>query len=463
MATDSDPGPLLERPRMDLNTAGKWYRFAEVYNNVEDYPKQADVAKALGISDRRVRARAAYLRSLREADASLPELINRKNGAVCATLEELRAAEAGLLGTDPVLPGFRIARTSVERDADGETVRSWVEQKRAHGEVFELPVGQKVKGISALVDERGREVVKWIKTGPADDTANLVDALKDAFAAYEGIAPLIPAPTLFDSDLLTLYPLPDLHVGMHSWAQETGESYDLDIITRRAHEMASDLIGQSRPSKHAVILGLGDLFHMNDQRNMTPRSGHILDVDGRWPKVYEAGIRIVMNIIELAAQKHERVTVRILPGNHDPDAASTLAVALRVFYAANPRIEVDSDPSLHWFYRFGQVLFGATHGHTMKPDRMAMMLATDRAADWGTTEHKHFFFGHIHHESAKEVGPVRVESFNTIAAKDAYAHGAGHRSGQALNALTFHKARGEVGRHRVNLARPAESTARLAA
>ena len=54
-------------------------------------------------------------------------------------------------------------------------------------------------------------------------------------------------------------------------------------------------------------------------------------------------------------------------------------------------------------------------------------------------------------ESARAV-QCPVESFNTIAAKDAHAHGGGYRSGQALNALTFHRERGEIGRHRVNLA-----------
>lgn len=87
----------------------------------------------------------------------------------------------------------------------------------------------------------------------------------------------------------------------------------------------------------------------------------------------------------------------------------------------------------------------------MKPDRMAMMLATDRPRDWGETDHRHFFFGHIHHETAKEVGPVRVESLTSPAAKDAYAAAGGYRSNRSVNAVTFHTEDGEVCRHRVNI------------
>lgn len=80
-----------------------------------------------------------------------------------------------------------------------------------------------------------------------------------------------------------------------------------------------------------------------------------------------------------------------------------------------------------------------------------MMLATDRAKDWGETVHRSFFFGHIHSETVKEVGTVRVESFNTPAAKDAYAAGGGWRSGRSMSSITFHRKDGEIGRQRVNI------------
>jgi hypothetical protein len=196
---------------------------------------------------------------------------------------------------------------------------------------------------------------------------------------------------------------------------------------------------------------LGDYFHSNDRTAATPMSKHTLDVDSRWPKIYRAGCEIAATIIDMVAQKHQEVEAVFVPGNHDPDAAVTLCVALSMFYRSNPRITVSDGAGAHWYRRFGKVLMGASHGHTLKPVAMAMMLATDRAKDWGETEFRHFFFGHVHHESAKEVGPVRVESFNTPIARDGYAAAGGYRSGRSLSALTFHATRGEVGRHRCNI------------
>lgn len=411
-------------------------RFAEVYNDVQRYPSLQAVADALDLGLKTVKNRAGKMRS----QSVGPQLISRK-----------RDAEVGRLGFDPVLPGYRVSRTAVEQDGDGEVTRRWIEQKPERGEVFELPVGQVVKGVSALVDEDGRTIAKWIKTREDHGVVDLIEAVRDAFGSYAGAAAPVPAPHYANGDLLTVYPIADLHLGMHAWGKETGENYDIKIAERRAVSMLGQLVAQSQPSQEALILQLGDFFHMNDQKNMTPRSGHILDVDGRWPKVLATGVRLMMKLIDLALTKHQVVRVKILPGNHDPDAAVALSVALSIFYESHERVIIDDSPSLIFYYRFGKVLLGATHGHTMKPDRMAMAMATDCPVEWGLTIFKHVFFGHIHHESAKEIGPVRVESLNTIAAKDAHAHNGGYRSGQAMNAITFHKELGEVGRHRINV------------
>jgi hypothetical protein len=117
-------------------------------------------------------------------------------------------------------------------------------------------------------------------------------------------------------------------------------------------------------------------------------------------------------------------------------------------------VTIDVDPSEFYFHRFGATLIGAHHGHKARADKLAIAMMTLRKRDFGETDFHYFYTGHIHHESAKEIGDVRVESFQTIAAKDAHAAGMGYVSGQSLTAITLHKSRGEIGRHRVNLIPP---------
>lgn len=236
-----------------------------------------------------------------------------------------------------------------------------------------------------------------------------------------------------------------------AWAKDAGEDYDLKIGATRLRSCAGRLIAQSPPSKTAIILNLGDWQHTDDAKNMTPRSGNLLDVDGRYFKVLTTGIQLMMDIIELALQKHEKVIVRNLPGNHDPHSSVALTVALGAFYANNKRVTIEQDPSDFFFYRFGATLIGANHGHKMRADAMAMSMAVRRREDWGQTKFHYFYFGHIHHETAKEIGDVRCESFQTLAAKDAHAYSSGYNSGQSITSITIDKDTGEIGRHRVNV------------
>lgn len=364
-----------------------------------------------------------------------------------------QAARRGLCGTAPVIPGFAIQKITTVTNEDGVTVREFVQQKPdAAQEPFELPPSHEIKGISALVQD-GRVIQQWIKTRALQ--ADITAALREEFAARKP-APLLKAPKSTDADLMSVYPIADQHHGLLAWGKETGgEDYDLAIGTRRLRDCATRLIAQSPPSQTAIILNLGDWQHTDDQTNSTPASRHGLDADSRYTKILRTGVALMCDVIELALQRHQSVIVRNLPGNHDPHASIALTVALGAYYRNNPRVTIDDDPGAFFFHRFGSTLIGATHGHKLKPDRMAMTMAVERREDWGETQFHYFYFGHIHRETAREIGDVRVESFQSLAAKDAYSASHGYNSGQSLTSITIHRMEGEIGRHRVNIARQA--------
>jgi hypothetical protein len=368
------------------------------------------------------------------------------------------AREAALRGEvgGPAIPaaarppdGFHITRNAGSYDAEGNLLRQWIGTKPAPGEEFAVPAGHVVRGQSALVSADGRVMQKWVKTHETRRTHTLIETLHATLAKYRGKAPPVSPPLETDADTMMLYLLPDLHLGMYAWAQETGAHYDTRQAVNIALAHIQVLVEQARPSQQATLVILGDFFHANDHKGVTPGSGHQLDIDGRWPRVYEIGSRLVMSLVHLLLAKHEKLELVILPGNHDPDAATCLMVAMQLYFESNPRVAVTPIPGVVWYRRFGKCLIGATHGHTMKPDRMAMAMAEDRKEDWGGTDHRHLFFGHIHHETVREVGAVRCESLHSPASRDAWNHNSGYRSGRSLTAVVFHAEDGEIGRHRV--------------
>lgn len=349
------------------------------------------------------------------------------------------AARKGLLPFTPSpMEGFEIAQVSAK---EGD---AWVKQKPEHGEVFQLPKGHVLKGVSALIDSDGREIAKWVKSREGVDSVTLVDAVKLAMAEYKGVAPLIAQPKTTDAELLTLYPIADHHLGMYAWGAETGADYDLHIARDLLINSATELVRSSPASETAVVLNLGDFLHADNSKNMTPASGHILDVDTRFAKVLSLGVDLMRAMVQLALQKHKRVHVRMLPGNHDPHVAVALAIALEMFFHNEPRVIVDKSPSLFWFMQFGSTMLAAHHGHEVKPAHMPGVMAAREPKIWGKTINRYAFLGHFHHTSMGEENGARWEVLNTLAARDAYSAGKGYTSGRSMKAVTFHKTRGEL-------------------
>jgi hypothetical protein len=356
------------------------------------------------------------------------------------------AGRMGLMGYVPPTPGMRV--TQVTTDKHGNTVS--VQQRPDHGEEFKVPAGHLVKGVSALLDEDGREIVKWVKTKEGGGL-DIVEALQSAFKEYEGRAPPIPPPKETSADLLTLIPCNDFHVNLLTWARETGQNWDLKHAERVIGASIEDAIARSPASAIGVILGGGDLLHADTNENRTARSGNILEADGRHQKSLEVAQRLKVRIIDAALAKNDRVIVRILKGNHDEYSAIAVTYFLSAYYRSEPRVTVDLDASLFFYHRFGAVMLGATHGHTVKLKDMASIMAHRRAEDWGKTKFRYVHGFHIHHQSkvATEGNGVIAESHQAPIPQDAWHHGSGYLSGRSVQTITYHRHFGEISRVRV--------------
>jgi hypothetical protein len=156
--------------------------------------------------------------------------------------------------------------------------------------------------------------------------------------------------------------------------------------------------------------------------------------------------------IESALSKHGRVRVINATGNHDDTTSLMLAICLANIYEHEPRVTVDTAPSAFHYFRHGRTMVGIHHGHSTKPDRLPGVMAADRAKDWGETLHRYWWIGHVHHQSLKDYAGVTVESFRTLAAKDAYAHWGGYRAPRDMKCIVLHDQHGEVVRHTVSAA-----------
>lgn len=365
--------------------------------------------------------------------------------------DELRTTYATFMGCKE-----SIRATATQLDVARSTVRRHIRLARERNldsvaQGGPLAVGERIKGRSSLYGPDGDLKAEWVKTIRDSDTENAVDAIKDAFDDYKGLFPKTPAPKTSNKDLLTVYNIADHHMGLYAWKEETGNDYDLDIGTNILRDSMRQLVEMSPPSETAVILNLGDFFHADNQENRTMRSGHALDVDTRYAKVLRTGVDLLVECVHTALQKHKNVVVRCLPGNHDDHAALALSVALANGFSKEKRVDIDINPGRFWFYRFGRVMLAATHGDKTKLADMPGIMAATNADDWGATEFRYSYSGHIHHQTRLEKHGAICETMPTLAAKDAYSADHGYSSNRAMIAITHHKERGEYLRHTVNV------------
>lgn len=399
-------------------------------------------------TDELVQTVAAYEANDRNQRATALQL-----GLARSTLQNRlrRAAEQGLMGFSPVLPGFRVSKTTEVLDGDGNISRQFIQQRPGLGDEFEVPAGFAVKGESALIDASGRVIQKWVKTREERDPVDLVETLKAAFVGYEPSAPISTPPAYIDEDLLTLIPCNDWHVGMFAWKRETGADWDLEIAEREIGRGIEDAIARSPRAGTAIVLGGGDLTHADNNNNETERSRNKLDVDGRHQKVMEVAGRLMARTVDAALRHNGRVLVRNLKGNHDKETAPAIAWYLSAWYRNEPRATIDLDQSKFFYHQHGLTMLAATHGDEAKLKDMPQVMAARQPVMWGATLYRYAHGFHVHHKSGfvTEGGGVVCESHQAPIVPDGWHFGAGFSSGRSLQTIAYHRKYGETGRVRV--------------
>jgi hypothetical protein len=363
------------------------------------------------------------------------------------------AARRGLLGYDPVLPGFEVSRISTRQDEGGHVTQTNIQQRPERANSVSLDPSQEVRGVSSLVDSEGRIVQQWIKSA-CSAKSDSIESIKEAFKEYDGASKLCSPPEYSEDDLLTSYVIGDHHLGMYAWKDETGHDYDLDIGEHLLRRTMSQLVSRTSHASTALIISLGDFFHTDSSNNTTSRSSNALDVDTRRAKVVKIGVKLMIQCIEMALQKHGKVIVRCLPGNHDQETTPILAIALWAFFHNNPRVEVDTTASRFFHYEFGLNMISGTHGDMAKIFEMPGIMAANCPDMWGRTRFRYAYAGHIHHKEkfCRHVNGALCETFEVLPPTDAWHSAMGFGSGRSMTAIDYHRRRGEVLRHTANVA-----------
>jgi hypothetical protein len=343
-----------------------------------------------------------------------------------------------------------VSRRNFQRRIAGLRARGYAPE---FDQTHPVPAGQIVGGVSTLYGEDGKLKLQWVKSrADLDELREIMRECVKAMAEdVRGLAKPMRAPREALAQSLSAYVIGDAHLGLYAWREEAGEDFDTAIASRELRAAIDLLVAGAPASAVGYLVDVGDFLHADSRRAATPQSGNQLDVDTRFQRVIRIAIDAIKYCIGRMLQKHKSVRVFIRPGNHNPDSAGWLALVISAYYERDKRVQVEMSPAEYVYARFGKVLIGITHGDKVKMDQLPAIMATDRAKDWGETQHRYWWTGHIHHTKHQEHRGCFVESFNTLAASDAWHHASGYRSARQMQRIDIDEQHGIYSRGIANI------------
>jgi len=312
--------------------------------------------------------------------------------------------------------------------------------------------GLRMRGTSQLFRRGEAEpVLEWVKTS-ADEEARL----RAQQAALEALAEELPrlapiaAPAGTQEALCNLYTLTDSHVGMLAWHREGGADWDLKIAEATLIRCFEHMVMASPAARVGFVNQLGDYLHFDSAvAPVTPTHAHVLDADGRMPKMVRTAVRILRHVVDFALSRHEQVIVLLAEGNHDIASSVWLRTMFAALYENEPRVTVIDSELPYYVHQHGQTMLAFHHGHLKKPEALPILFAAQFPVMWGATTKRYAHCGHRHHTDEKEHSGITVHQHPTLAARDAYAARGGYLAARQVTALTYHSTWGEVARNTV--------------
>lgn len=253
--------------------------------------------------------------------------------------------------------------------------------------------------------------------------------------------------------------LPDLHLGKLSWAEESGEDYDIKITEQLALEAVESLIKQSSVySIERIVYPIGsDFFNVNSKLNTTVH-GTPQQEDTRWQKTFVKGIDIYVKQIDRLSQIAP-VDVINVPGNHDEERMFYLGEVLSAWFRNNSNVTVDNRAIKRKYYSYGKNLIGFTHGYYEKINELPLIMSLEVPELWANSKWREWQTGDKHHKKELftalkefEQKGVMVRILRSLTANDAWHFDKGY-VGQIRGAEAFvrHYEKGLVAQFQSNI------------
>lgn len=239
---------------------------------------------------------------------------------------------------------------------------------------------------------------------------NEIEELRKKAAGYAPKYPTIITRNLKQTGNLGEYSLYDHHFGALIWGKETGSrDWDLKISEKVWKEAGTGLIARTQHLKldEAVVV-LGNDQQNADNRQGTTERGTQQQMDGRIQKVFELSRNCSIWLVEQLRAVAAKVTVVIVPGNHDPMSSWSLGYSLDAWFRNCAGVSVDNGPTARKYRQHGNVMLMWTHGNLGKLEEYGATMAAEQPRMWGDTTWREAHTGDKHQRRLIEMKGAAV-------------------------------------------------------
>jgi metallophosphoesterase superfamily enzyme len=295
-----------------------------------------------------------------------------------------------------------------------------------------------------VLESRGYDPTKWRVTNYRRDGLSVkpiinsvtTEDVENFFENYHLPKPIVePLYVNYNKEGDTLIvELPDLHVGLLSWGEETGDDYDISIAESRLSGCIADIVQRcsERAFKKIIVVTLGDLIHVDNADGATTK-GTKQDIDGRMPKIFDSVITMLIDTLD-RLRKIAPIEVIYIPGNHDEIVGRMAVRAVELAYNGIDEVTFDCSPTPRKARLVGCTIIGFTHGN-MPQNNSGSWLTSDFRSEYGMAKHSEVHSAHFHTEKEKEFfrtdskDGIVVRSLPTICSSSAWENSQAYSKG----------------------------------
>ena len=199
----------------------------------------------------------------------------------------------------------------------------------------------------------------------------------------------------------------DPHMGLNCFTPGSDHAWSLEDCEAIALWAVDSLIEHAATYGpfEEIVFPFGNDFMHHDNLVHTTTGGTTQPEGMPWHYVYERAIQLAFEIVD-RMKAIAPVKIYQIPGNHDRETSFTLGHVLWAKYFNDDNVQVDASSSPYKFWKYGTNLLGFEHGHSVRPIRLAALMANEcsgpgpRQGWWDTTSYREWHLGDQHRKGS---------------------------------------------------------------